>query len=508
MTFDYQPLTQPDILEVIADLSNDEVRTPPSVANAVLDLLPAEVWTDSTLRWLDPGVKTGVFLREITKRLLVGLAAEIPDEEKRLEHILKNQVFGIAITELTALMGRRTLYCSKDASSDNSIVNMGTASGNLWFERTRHLFAKGRCTVCGAAEDKFDSDTNENYAYAFIHDYGRLRYQEDQEMKFDIIVGNPPYQMEGGGGGTNATPLYDKFLTFAIALSPRYISMIIPSRWMSGGRGLDNFRDSMLKSGKFKRLVDYANATELFSGVEIKGGINYFLWDSEHEGTCETTLIREGISSVIANRNLDEFDVFVREVDALPILRKVLANSDSKFMDYVSGDTPFGLASNFRPKNQKKDKTHTLEVHYNVQGTRKIGFIERSAIGKNRHLIDEYKVFVPEAGSDGGATIPDVVLGKAFVGRPNSVCTQTYLCAGPFNSETEANAALSYIQTKFFRFLVSLRKNTQHAMRATYSWVPNQVWDREWTDAELYKKYGITKDEQIYIESMIKEMPA
>jgi len=506
MTFGYQTPTQPDILEVIADLSNDEVRTPPSVANAVLDLLPAEVWTDSTLRWLDPGVKTGVFLREITKRLLVGLAAEIPDEDKRLEHILKNQVFGIAITELTALMGRRTLYCSKDASRDNSIVKMDTASGNLWFERTRHLFAKGRCTVCGASEEKFDAGTKENYAYAFIHEHGRLRYKEDHEMKFDIVVGNPPYQMEGGGGGINDTAIYQHFVEYAIQVSARYVALIIPSRWMSSGRGLESFRSMMLESKKIVAITDFPNGEDVFPGVSNEGGVCYFLWDNHYSGKARIKSVRGAEVVDDSVRDLHEFDVLVRDSRAIAILRKVISDANAFVSAFASADTPFGLASNFAGYTASRKKSDDLVLIGATKGKRFRAFVPRFSITKNRQDIDAWKVLVPLA--RGGTSVPDQVIGLPEITEPGAICTQTFRYFGPFADEVAAKSFDKYLQTRFVRFLIALRKNSQNTYRETYNWVPNQTWDREWTDAELYKKYGITKDEQAYIESMIKEMPA
>jgi site-specific DNA-methyltransferase (adenine-specific) len=512
MTFDYQAPTQPDILEVIADLSNDEVRTPPSVANAVLDLLPAEVWTDSTLRWLDPGVKTGVFLREITKRLLVGLAAEIPDEEKRLEHILKNQVFGIAITELTALMGRRTLYCSKDASSDISIVKMNKPSGNLWFDRTRHLFAKGRCTVCGASQGKFDSETNENYAYAFIHEYGRQLYQEEHDMNFDIIVGNPPYQMEADAAGQNIVPIYQKFVDFAIQLNPRYLSFVIPSRWMAGGRGLEEFRDQMLQGGKLRKLIDFPNASDIFSNVEIKGGVCYFLWDREGSKQCETQTFRTGELSTAISRDLSEFDVLVRDFGSLQILRKVLGSENFQpLTDIVSARDPFGpgLGSNLKDfRELQKKKPQDLVCYINIAGKRKKVAVDKSLVTKNTESIEKWKVFMPRAGSDGGQKLPDIVMGRSEISSPGEVCTATFLVVGGFDSESAAKSVESYLRTRFARFLLSLRKITQNTTQNMFNWVPIQKWDREWTDSELYEMYGISSAEQLYIESMVKEMPA
>lgn len=294
-----------DILEVIADLSNDEVFTPPVVVRSVLDLLPGEVWTNAELRWLDPGCKTGVFLREITRRLMAGLTHAISDEALRLEHILKNQVFGIAITELTSLMSRRSLYLSKDAMSDQSIVDMPTSAGNVWLGSVEHTYKNGRCAECGASQEQMEKPGQDNYAYGFIHADGQMQIAKEFDMKFDVIVGNPPYQM-GSDGGTRTMPIYNLFVDQARALGPRFISMIIPSRWMAGGLGLDEFRASMLGDNRIRRLVDYPNSAELFPTVDIKSGICYFLWDRENRGPCAVTTVRTSQVAGPNERTLNE----------------------------------------------------------------------------------------------------------------------------------------------------------------------------------------------------------
>jgi len=496
----------PDILEVIADLSNDEVFTPPRVANAVLDLLPQEVWSDPSLRWLDPGCKTGVFLREITKRLYSGLAEAIPDEQQRLEHILRNMVFGIAITELTALMSRRTLYCSKDASGPHSVVTMPTVSGNVWFDRVEHAYTEGRCSECGASEAQMERENRENYAYAFIHATGREAVREDMTMKFDVIVGNPPYQMTGGGGGTNDTPIYNDFFDMAKALNPRYITMIMPARWLAGGRGLDTFRAEMLGDKRIRHLVDYPNAGDLFPGVEIKGGVCYLQWDRDNPGSCAVTRVMGEVKLGPTPRDLSEFDVFVRDSRALSILHKVLSKKQPNVEAMVSGDTPFGLATNFS-KTAKRASASTITIHAVQSGRRVEALVKREDVPRGLGMIDAWKVLVPEA-YGAGETLPHQILGQPIVAAPPSCCTQSYLVVQPFGSEAEANSFVSYLRTRFFRFLVSQRKISQHAFRSTYAWVPQQSWDKEWTDAKLYDAYEITAEEQAFIETAVREMPA
>jgi site-specific DNA-methyltransferase (adenine-specific) len=496
---------EPDILEVISDLSNDEVSTPPKVARQILDLLPESVWSNPEYRWLDPGAKSGIFLREITKRLMVGLQEKIPNEQQRLEHILKKMVFGLAITELTSLISRRSLYCSKDASAKQSVVQFNSGPGNIWFNRTEHSYVSEKCSECNASRADMEKPSKDNHAYAFIHKESFLKINKELDMKFDVIVGNPPYQMKGGGGGTNDTPIYDLFVQQALSLNPKYVSMIIPSRWMAGGRGLDEFRSQLLSDKRMKAIVDFPNASEVFPGVDIKGGVCYFLWDRDHKGKCEVTLRRGEESHGPVGRQLDEFDIFVRDSRAVEILHKVMDKKETTFETIVSGDTPFGLASNYSPLRQGTKEAGEIKLHAVKSGSRLEAWIKRDLITKNVGLIDEWKVLIPEAGSDGGAKIPDPVLGKPLVAKPASVCTQTYLAIGPLANESEANNVSEYLTTKFARFMISVRKISQHALRSTYSWLPIQDFSKNWSDKELYAKYKLTKEEQAYIEYMIKD---
>jgi site-specific DNA-methyltransferase (adenine-specific) len=501
---------QPDILEVIANLSNDEVFTPPRIANAVLDLLPSDVWVNPDLRWLDPGCKTGIFPREITKRLMVGLVEAFPDDKSRLEHILKNMVFAIAITELTSLMVRRTLYCSKDASGQNSSVVMKSEHGNIWWTRFEHAFVRGRCSECGAAQERFSRLDRENHAYAPIHKAGRELLEKEMSMKFDVIVGNPPYQMEGGGGGTNASPLYNTFIEQAIALNPAYICMVVPSRWMAGGRGLDSFREQMLNDKRLRKLVDFPNAEEVFPGIgkSIKGGVCYFLWEQNNPGKCEVTLRRGGSTVGPIARELDQFDVFVRDIRALPILEKILIAKEKSFSEIVSTRDPFGpvLSSNFTDYRKGRKYDNDFKLYMNEGGHRQERWISRDKVTRNLGVVDKWKVLIPKAGSDGGQKLPDAVLGNTIISEPGSVCTLTYLFVGPLDNKEQCESMVSYLSTRFARFLVSLRKISQDNTFGTFTWLPSQSWDKKWTDAELFKKYGITKDEQAYIFEMIKEM--
>ncbi len=508
----------PDVLTCIANLSNDEVFTPPEFANRMLDTMAsawaasndgANIWADKTVRFLDPFTKSGVFLREITTRLIAGLAEEIPDLQSRVDHILTQQVFGIGITTLTSLLARRSLYCSKHANGEHSVAaSFESDSGNVWFKRIEHSWQGAKCDFCGAPRALFDrSPELENHAYAFIHTNNvkaRLSELFGADMQFDVIIGNPPYQMTGGAGGTSDSSIYHLFVEQAIKLEPRFVSMVIPSRWMAGGRGMDEFRADMLSSEKLADIVDFPVSKDVFPGVEVKGGICYFLWENGHTGRTNVTTIRADEVIGPVARDLGEFDVFVRDPRAVDILHKVQAKAEPSMIDILTGDTPFGIATNFDGYIEK-EKKGDVALHLVRKGKRQVGYMPREDIKKNTHLIDCWKVLTPKAGSDGGQKIPDVVLGKTLIVAPDSVCTQTFI-AFWVSSEAEAKSLQSYYCTKFFRFLVSLRKITQDALRGTYTWVPQQEWNRTWTDALLYEKYGLTQSEIDYVESVIKPM--
>ena len=507
----------PDVLTCIANLSNDEVFTPPDLANQMLDTVAeawaadnggASIWADKTVKFLDPCTKTGVFLREIASRLTKGLEKDIPELDKRVNHILTKQVFGIGITQITSLLARRSAYCSKHATGKHSIAKgFATDDGNIWFQRTEHTWGETKCEFCGAPKAILDREAElENYAYAFIHTHdikARIAELFGGNMQFDVIVGNPPYQMKGGAGGSSDSSIYQLFVEQAKKLEPKFLSMVIPSRWLAGGRGLDDFRTGMLTSHKLRRLVDFPVSREIFPNVEVKGGICYFLWSEAHNGSCEVTVVR-GNEEVTSSRQLDELDVFVRDPIAVGILRKVLKAGEKPITNILTADTPFGIATNFDGFHDKKKSGH-VALHYVRSGKRAIGFIPRSAITKNLALINMWKVLVPKAGSDGGQKIPDSVLGRPWLSPPPSVATQTFL-AFCVSSEGEARSLESYYRTKFFRHLVSLRKLTQDALRPMYSWVPVQSWDRQWRDKALYRKYGLTKKEIDYIEAVIRPM--
>ncbi len=498
----------PDVLSCIANLSSDEVFTPPQLANRILDLLPAKIWSDQKATFLDPGCKSGVFLREIAKRLDKGLEKKIPARQKRIDHIFKNQLYGLAITELTALLSRRSVYCSKTANGRYSVCDaFDRPEGNIHFARVEHAWKNDRCLYCRAGKKTYERGGDlESHAYAFIHTENP---EELFHMKFDVIIGNPPYQLSDGGYGESARPIYHLFVEQAMKLKPRYLTMIIPSRWFAGGKGLDEFRRKMLHDHRISHLVDYPKLYDGFPGVKIRGGVSYFLWERDYDGPCSVQTMWDGQPlGPPMKRRLDTYDVLVRRNEAVSILDKVRAyrvkgKPETTLDARVSSMKPFGLRTFFHGADSPKG----LKTPVKLYGSQRISWIDRSDIPQNPEWIDEWKVLMSRVQGTSSA-VETMFLSKPIISGPGEACTETYLVAGRFKSKLKAERYAAYLRTRFVRFLVSLRKSTQDAAKHVYAFVPDIPLDREWTDEKLYKRYGLTKDEIAFIEKIVRPMPA
>ena len=507
-----------DVLDCLANLSNDEVFTSPAVVNRMLDTLPEALWSNPNAKFLDPVTKSGVFLREIAKRLMKGLATVIPDPQERLDHILGQQLYGIAITQLTALMARRTLYCSKDTTElahclTGIFAQQGNPDGNIYFAPCEHTFVKGKCSYCGATEREFGTEQRsalEQHAYLFIHNKNPYK-----EMQFDVIIGNPPYQMSDGSGGSSdsAVPIYNKFVEQAIMLNPRYLCMIIPSKWMVGGRGLKKFRENMVENKKIKILYDFENSKDCFPGQNLDGGVCYFLLDREYKGKTDYIFRSNEGEEIKSKRFLKNnyFEYIIRNNRVLSIIEE--SSSEESFSKIVSQVRPYGIRgflfntperypnSNLSFKPFEK----ALKI-YGVKGIkggakRIIGYISRDIVTNGFDSIDKYKLFFTTSYSTNAINPPEII--KA---QPNEICTETFLLVGPFDTEKEQLNCLKYMNTKFFKFLLYLGKGTMHVTKSVFGLIPLQDFDEEWTDEKLYRKYGLTAEEIAYIEKMVRPM--
>jgi site-specific DNA-methyltransferase (adenine-specific) len=343
-------------------------------------------------------------------------------------------------------------------------------------------------------------DALESHAYQFIHT-DKPQKLFGKNMKFDVIVGNPPYQLTDSGFGTSAKPIYQNFVLQAKKLNPRFLSMIIPARWFSGGKGLDDFREEMLNDNRIREIHDFPDATAVFPGVQIKGGVCYFLWKRDERGICSVSS-RSGdrVTSVLERSLLEQgAETFIRYNEGVSILKKVLLLQETSLRQLISSRKPFGFDTTF--KGKKTPFAGSVLLYQNGG----IGHIDLGDISVNEALIGKFKVFIPPLGS-GSDSFPHPILGRPFIGSPNSACTETYLIAGSFDNEKQATNLKTYLATRFLRFMVLLNKPTQHATQKVYQFVPIQDFNESWTDEKLYKKYDLTQEEINFIESMIRPM--
>ncbi len=498
----FNAVYNPDVLSCLANLSNDEVFTPPEVVNKMLDMLPQELFRNPDTTFLDPACKTGVFLREIAKRLITGLEPQIPDLLERIDHIFHKQLYGIAITELTSLLSRRGVYCSKYPQSEFSVTQFDDAEGNIRYRKLQHKWKDGKCIYCGISKKTElgkdeRGDTLEAYAYEWIH---TLKPEEIFNMKFDVIISNPPYQLNDGGNGASAKPIYNLFVEQAKKLKPRFLAMIIPSRWFAGGKGLDDFRESMLTDKRVVKIVDYVNAKDCFAGISLGGGVCYFLWDRDNPRKCEFTNIHDGKEST-DQRHLSEFPVFVRYNEAISVIRKVLSKNEQMVSKVVGSRNPFGLSSSARGVKDKREITL-----YSSAGT---GYVTEHEVLLGKQIIKKYKVMISKVTSE-HAGEPDksgmfAVLSTVRVLKPNEVCTDSYLIAYDADEHALAENFAKYMCTKFFRFLLLQAVSSINLSKDKFQFVPMQDFTKTWTDEMLYEKYDLTQDEIDFIESLMKK---
>lgn len=538
-----------DILETITNVGNDEVFTPRKTCDMILDSLPEEVWHNPNYKWLNPATKNGIFEREIAIRLDDGLKDIIPDTEQRRKHILQNMIYSIGQTRFTANVARRTVYycsqanrkCDGIKADDGHYVN-GYAIGNgSWFDdeegniktpNINHTFVddkgetmpsscsgeekkKYRCKYCGinGASAYNDANQRETYAYEFIHFDGDelLKHLQDRffggnrNMKFDIIIGNPPYQLSTNDkGGIQAIPIYNKFVEQAFALKPKYISMIIPSRWYTGGMGMDSFRNAFLSNDHIELLFDFPKSRDCFSNVDIAGGVCFFLWSSSFTGDCRV-ISSIGGKNTEKIRKLNQFDVFVRSNIGVEIINKIRKKANKYLNEVVASISPFGLSTNV------KGKKNYFAGSVKLISSSGESFIQANDVPKGKEYIDEYKISIGQLNPDRGGVNnasdgKSNVTTKVKIYEPNEVFTATYLLLNHFKVKEEAENFAIYIKTKFVRYLVNLTLSSMHITKDNFRFVPTMEFSRTWTDNELYSYFDLNDEEIKDIESTIREM--
>lgn len=510
----------PDVLSCLANLSNDEVFTPPDIVNQMLDMLPQELFSNPDTTFLDPACKTGVFLREIAKRLIKGLEPQIPDLQERIDHIFQKQLYGISITILTGLLSRRGVYCTKYPNKEFSVSRFDDDhdQGNIRFQRIEHAWQNGRCVFCGASESEYErGDELETHAYEWIH---TMNPEEIFNMKFDVIIGNPPYQLSDGGNAASATPIYHNFVDQAKKMNPRFLSMIIPARWFMGGRGLDAFRNRMLNDDRIRVIHDFPDAGDCFPGVEIKGGVCYFLWNRDSRGLCEVHSHRGKDVDITTRPLLEEgMETFIRNDTQISVLRKVREKQEPSFAEWLNAGRYFGFHTKIEWDARKEhgqiqtaDGKAFIPMHSKRTGMNDVKvyihggecWIDRKNVPKNQDAIDKFKVIIPRSGNPGGS-----ILGKPKMSEPNTCSSNTYVVVTPDTgslTQSEAENILIYLRTKFVRFLIATKTSTQDMPPKAYSFVPLQDFSETWTDEKLYKKYKFTEKEISVIEDLIPNM--
>lgn len=496
-------------------ITDNEIITPFPVVKKMVELLPEDIFKNPNNKFIDISSKSGIYLKYIFFYLLEKLPNinidknnneldyildqdyDFKNKEDKKRFILKYMIYGIATSELSFLTSKRTLYENivenEDTQKEGKILSkpiFDNKDGNIVYKKIKDN------------QYWFLEEKNEIILKELSKN---IKLKKDKKMKFNVIIGNPPYQQNTTANDPKS--IYNLFIDKSKAQKPDYISFIIPSRWLNGGNNLNQFRKSMLSDIRLSQIYDYKNEKECFPNVEIKGGVCYFLWDiNKKEKYCNYIEIENNNIISSEKRILNQFDIFVRNNVGVKILEKI--NEKYFLNEIVSSRVPFGIQANFSNYVIKKNEEENIKLYGNkntiMKNTNGIGYIKKLYIVKNEKLINKHKVLIPKANGNG---IDKYILpSKPLYSEPNSICSDTYLVLSYFETKIEAENFIKYVKTKFFRFLVSLRKNTQNTTKSTYSFVPKISMHKEWSDAELYERYNLTEDEINYIENSIKEM--
>lgn len=394
------------------------------------------------------------------------------------------------------------------AIEENVYVICKTPMAKAITKRTLLGYSKGNVNA-HCFDDLLNTIANKSQQFRKRVLRGNFWGKGARDMKFDAVVGNPPYM--AFLGGVSSQPIYQYFMNQAVSLNPDYISMITPARWMTATSGtLTKYRDTMLSDKRIVKLFDFQDATSCFTNVQIKGGVCYYLWDNNHLGEC-FIVSDDGMGNKYeSTRPLLEngLETFIRDGNTISILQKVKNLHEQSFSKLISANDPFGFDLREKHSSKRLKPDYSLSqfegsVPFYYNGWRKegIGYVKKANIRKGYELIESYKLFIPKAWGIGNVSKDWL---NPFIPEDNAVCTETYLCVGPFGTKEEANNAITFIQTKFFHLMVSIIKSTQNTMQKAYALVPIQDFNEAWTDEKLYAKYGLSKEEIEYIETNVK----
>tara|TARA_Y100000588_G_scaffold130042_1_gene142453 strand:- start:16657 stop:18207 length:1551 start_codon:yes stop_codon:yes gene_type:complete len=501
----------------IEKITDNEIITPFPVVKKMVELLPEEIFKNPNNKFIDISSKSGIYLKYIFFYLLEKLPNinidknnneldyildqdyDFKNKEDKKRFILKYMIYGIATSELSFLTSKRTLYENivenEDTQKEGKILSkpiFDNKDGNIVYKKIKDN------------QYWFLEEKNEIILKELSKN---IKFKKDKKMKFNVIIGNPPYQKSNESGKGSDKPIYHNFIEKSIQLSPDFLSFIVPSRWFSGTKELQKFRQKIYNDNRITKIYNFPNSEECFSNVNITSGVHYFLWENKknNDNLIDFYQIKNNkIVNKVNKRKFNEFEIFITEEDIISILYKVKNKEDFFYNKVVSGQTPFGLHTSFR--NYNKDCTDSANTKIYVSSNHNIpyGYINKNIISKNKNLIDKYKVFIGK--SNGAALKNRNIISLPFLGEKNSACTQTFLVVDSFNDINKCNNLIKYIKTKFFRFLVSIKKQTQDNNREVFQYVPVLDMSKEWSDAELYERYNLTEDEINYIENSIKEM--
>ena len=486
-----------DIFELIPNQKTNQIFTPKKVVQMMINQLEEHdpsLFTRTDTTFLDLYMKSGMYITEIVKKLFINTRKHYNSDDDCLKHILENQVYGLAPTPI--LQGITQSYIF-GFDAENNISRQHFIQHDIIPEAQE-----------GKAKEKLQE-----------------LFNLKKDMKFDAVVGNPPYQESDGGAQASAKPIYNYFVESAKDINTRMINLIMPTRWYAGGKGLDDFRKQMLNDEHIVEIHDFLNPNIIFPSTNIRGGVCFILWDNDYNNEKDLVkVVTYGDSfsdrkELKRKLKLDGEDIFIRNIESLEILKIIKSQKEfTSFENHISSRRPFDIdAFIVKDLDKYKQNENGLKNPVLCYGKGKqTGFLEREEITKNIEWIDKYKVFTPRANNIGTELNDDNL--NTFIGTPNTICTESYIVVGVnLNLDEHSAKNLSqYLTTKFARFLHSLGKASQDATSKTYKFIPLQDFtaksDIDWSksiseiDQQLYKKYGLSEDEISFIESMIKPM--